>query len=114
MKMTKINLASKNLLFAELIVVVLFFSLAMTACVTLFSGAYSDGQKSSDLTDAIIMAQNAAEQIKATRRIPPEIIEEDGLQMKVDSDYTDGVLEAVITVFKGDEVIYELSMGVLI
>jgi len=114
-KTTKIRLANKNLLFAELIVVVLFFSLAMTACVTLFAGAYKDGQQSSDLTNAVIMAQNTAELMKATGRMPPAVTEEDGLQMQVEAEVVDGILEAVITVSnpKDNSIIYELKVGVL-
>jgi len=60
------RLAGKNLLLAELIVVMLFFSLSAAACVMLFSEAYTDGEKSRDLTYAVILAQNTAEVFKAS------------------------------------------------
>jgi hypothetical protein len=59
------RLPSKNLLFAELIVVILFFSLAAAACVTLFGQARSDSDEARNLTNAVILAQNAAEIFKA-------------------------------------------------
>jgi hypothetical protein len=62
----KTRLSGKNLLFAELIIVILFFSVASAGCVLLFAEAYSDGKQSRDLTEAVIIAQNFAECFKAT------------------------------------------------
>jgi hypothetical protein len=61
----KTRLSGKNLLFAELIIVILFFSVASAGCVLLFAEAYSDGKQSRDLTEAVIIAQNTAELFKA-------------------------------------------------
>ena len=54
----------KNLLLPELIIVILFFSLAAAGCVKLFASAYEDSNFSRDLTTAVIEAQNAAECFK--------------------------------------------------
>jgi hypothetical protein len=60
------HLAGKNLLFAELIIVILFFSLAAAGCILLFAEAYRDNTRSCDLSNAVIIAQNIAECFKAT------------------------------------------------
>ena len=59
------RIAGKNLLLAEMIIVIFFFSLASAACVMLFTDAVKDGYYSRDLTAAVIEAQNAAECFKA-------------------------------------------------
>jgi len=63
--LVKTRLARKNLLLPELIIATLFFAIAAAACVGLFAEAYTDINKSRDLTAAIIEAQNAAECFKA-------------------------------------------------
>ena len=98
----KTKLAGKNLLLLELIIVILFFSIAATACVMLFGQAHKDSNDSRDLTNAVIMAQNAAEIFKATGEINNS--EGDGLQLQAVNQEN----KLFISVYKGDEVIYEL------
>jgi type II secretory pathway pseudopilin PulG len=97
------KLAGKNLLFIELVVVILFFSIAAAACVMLFGQAYNDSNRSRDLTNAVIMAQNVAEHYKATG----EILEIENIQ--VIFWQTQGTM-AEINVYRGDEVIYTLNI----
>jgi len=120
----KTRLSGKNLLFAELIIVILFFSIASAGCVLLFAEAYSDGKQSRDLTNAVIMAQNDAEIIKASDGDPQSLAEllieaekgiehNNGLEVlleKVDEAF-------IITVFKDElwdgEIIFSLTVGVI-
>jgi flagellar basal body-associated protein FliL len=93
----KIRVAEKNLLFVELVVVILFFSIAAAVCVSLFGQAYSDSRDSRDLTEAVITAQNVAEYYKATG----EILEIEGnherdLKIVVDSTNYDEYIQIVI------------------
>jgi len=100
------QLAGKNLLFVELIVVILFFSLAAAACVSLFAQAYTDSRYSEDLTNAVIMAQNAAEYFKATGEELPDV--QDGeltMQLRLEGNTT-----ALISVLKEEEVVYEITV----
>jgi len=96
----KTKISGKNLLFIELIVVILFFSVAAAACVALFGQAYRDSNHSRDLTSAVIMAQNAAEMFKATGGIN----ETEALKAELDGAV------AVIKVYNDDEVVYELTV----
>jgi len=122
------RLAGKNLLFAELIIVILFFSLAAAGCVTLFADAYSDAQHSRDLTNAIIRAQNVAEVFKASDgsfaswaalqiETDKNMEYNDGLEVLLEREELDGIMTAVITVYKGEvfegEILYSLTVGVI-
>jgi hypothetical protein len=102
----KTHVSGKNLLFAELIIVTLFFSIASAGCVLLFAEAYSDGRQSRDLTNAVIMAQNTAEIFKATGDIFTTSSE--GLWQEAELSENNGIPELRITVFKDTEVVYEL------
>ena len=110
MKNMKTRLAGKNLLFAELIVVILFFSLAAAACVTLFGEAYRDSQHSRDLTNAVIMAQNAAEVFKATGDIPLALNQSDGLDMVY--EISESGSQAEIVIYKDTKVVYMIRVAV--
>jgi Tfp pilus assembly protein PilV len=94
-----------SLLFIELIIVILFFSLAAAGCVTLFAQAYRDSQRSRDLSEAVIMAQNTAEYWKATGEIRDFSF---GGRDLFAETLTDGNA-AHITVFRDTEIIYELT-----
>jgi hypothetical protein len=94
----KTRLAEKNLLFVELIIVILFFSITAAACVTLFGNAHENGNHSRDLTNAVVMAQNSAEIFKATGEIVQ--YESDGLRLEYTIIEKDGYTEYVIDVFR--------------
>jgi len=61
----KTQASHKNLLFAELIIVIFFFAISAAGCVMLFAQAKLDGIYSQELTEAVVEAQNAAECFKA-------------------------------------------------
>jgi Tfp pilus assembly protein PilV len=104
----KTRIAGKNLLFAELIVVILFFSVAAAGCVTLFAEAFRDESHSRDLTDAVIMAQNTAEIFKATGEIHHHAMAENDLWQSSELTEHEGHSELRITVLREEEVIFEL------
>lgn len=106
----KTRLAGKNLLFAELIIVIFFFSLAAAGCVMLFAQAQVDGQYSQDLTNAVVMAQNTAEKFKATGEV--HHTEADGLRQHSELNESEDILKLHIKVLKGEEVIYELITAI--
>ena len=101
------RLAGKNLLFAELIVVILFFSIAAAGCVLLFAEAHRDSQHSSDLTNAVIMAQNTAEIFKATGEV--SYTEANGLRTSSVLTENGNVSELYIYVQKEEVIIYEIT-----
>jgi type II secretory pathway pseudopilin PulG len=108
------RLAGKNLLFAELIVVILFFSLAAAACVSLFAQAKQDTNDARDLTNAVIMAQNAAEVFKATGGTTVPTFQENGLITRITAETTDTISRAFITVYRASDegIVYELVVAV--
>ncbi|MCL1831530.1 MAG: hypothetical protein FWG45_01310 [Oscillospiraceae bacterium] len=119
----KTRLAAKNLLFAEMIIVILFFSVAAAACVTMFAEAQKDSRQARDLTNAVILAQNAAEIFKASDGQELRQFVQDGLiarieavEGNVDNDIYEGDLfiEAQIRVHRiaDGEVLYELAVAV--
>jgi hypothetical protein len=109
MRTVKLKVAGKNLLLAELIVVIAFFSLAAAACVTMFADARRDSRDARDLTNAVIMAQNAAEIFKAgaSGENPPQ----GGLLTQITYDGDERFERAVIVIRResDDEPIYELT-----
>jgi DNA-binding Xre family transcriptional regulator len=109
MKRGKTRISGKNLLFAELIIVTLFFSIASAGCVLLFAEAYSDGKQSRDLTNAVIMAQNTAEIFKATGDI--HAASSEGLWQSTELSENNGISELRITVLRDTEVVYELIVA---
>jgi hypothetical protein len=100
--------AEKNLLFAELIIVTAFFSLSAALCVSLFADAQRDLSESRDLTNAVILAQNAAEIFKSGEIIEVSDDNDDNLTVVTAAETKDGIARAVITVYRGDEIIYSL------
>jgi hypothetical protein len=98
------RLAGKNLLFVELIIVIGFFSVAAAACVTMFGQAYKDSNDSRDLTNAVIMAQNAAEIYKATGEL--SAASGDGLWQR----YVVADSEVHFLIYKDADVIYEITV----
>ncbi|MCL1866779.1 MAG: hypothetical protein FWF82_05160 [Oscillospiraceae bacterium] len=107
----------KNLLFAELIVVILFFSIASAACVTLFAESYKDGKKSDELLDAVVLAQNAAELFKelgGSVQIPVAMLREDSesMNMEIDIEVTvkgSTFTKAKITILRESRRLYEID-----
>lgn len=63
--MGRANLSKSNLFLLELIIVILFFSVCTAVCVGLFVQARQISQNSTALSDAVLLAQSAAECFKA-------------------------------------------------
>ncbi|MCL2638846.1 MAG: hypothetical protein FWD48_10820 [Oscillospiraceae bacterium] len=111
MKKVRTRIAGKNLLLAELIIVILVFAIAATGCVTLFAAAREDAQYSRDLTNAVIMAQNTAEIFKATGVLSGTSIND--LWQDLILNENGDILTLNIKILKDTEVIYELTAAVL-
>ena len=108
------NKPSPNLLFLELIIVIVVFSLAAAICTMMFVQARSDSAQSRDLTNAVIMAQNAAEIFKASDGETLQTFHENGLASRITAENHEGIRTAEITVFReSDEAfIYSLRVAV--
>jgi flagellar basal body-associated protein FliL len=111
----KTKSAQKNLLFVELIVVIAFFSVAAAICTTMFVQARLDTAHSRDLTNAVIMAQNAAEIFKSSGGHMIPVILDDGLMTRVSElERRDDVIIATFEVHREGEnsVLYSLKVAV--
>ncbi len=66
-----------NSFFIEMIIVILFFSISVVVTLQLFVAANNRAQQSSDLSAAVIKAENIAEQVKSlpTADALPKVLE---------------------------------------
>ncbi|MCL2754500.1 MAG: type II secretion system GspH family protein [Oscillospiraceae bacterium] len=109
------NKPAPNLLFLELIIVIAVFSFAAAICVSMFVQARSDSAQSRDLTNAVIMAQNAAEIFKAGGGQTLQEFNENGLAMQIqESGHAANTPTATIQVYResDNELIYQLTVAV--
>ncbi|MBC5649027.1 type IV pilus modification PilV family protein [Christensenella tenuis] len=62
---------SKGRLFLlELVIIILFFSIAAAVCATMFAKAKILGNESADLAAAVMLVQETAETFRATGKLP--------------------------------------------
>ena len=98
------NKAGRSSLFlTELVLDLLIFSLCAVVCVGMFARAHNTSMKSLHLTDAVAIAQSAAELIKGGA--DPQTAARDGYTLTV----TDNISFVRIDVSVDDEVVYSLN-----
>lgn len=99
----------------EQAVMVLIFSVAAAICLMVFTRADRISSDAADMDAALLMAQNAAEQIKADRGASVEQfteLSENGLTLKTAEDPEENeFLGAVsVSVYRGEEKLCELPV----
>ncbi len=108
-----------NALLVELLIVVLFFMLASTVLLQLFTAARTQSQKAEDLSEATLHAQNIAETLYSGQRDDsfPSFGERFSLPNSSLTASIDGSSEQTeagtltrytISIFSGDELIFKL------
>lgn len=103
------NRASLSLM--ELLIMVLVFSLAAAVCLRLFVAAGEISEEITRQDEAVVMAQNAAEALKAGKE--PEILSQEGLKLAIRevNPEVPGMKQAQISVFYENEVIFSMETG---
>lgn len=97
----------------EALVVLAVLMLSLAVFVTLFSSAQIEGRQATQLSQAVLLATNRAEEFSADPTGVQERTTEDGLTVTCDVTETnrdDGILyDATITVSEGETELYVLS-----
>lgn len=120
----------------EMVVIILFFSIAAAVCTNMFAQAKAVSAQSTELTMALMEAQEAAETFKNAGGDPMAVGEklgarEDGehlvayfdegweqtdgqpvYSMKMDFSEENGLRHADISVYKGNEEIYRIQTAI--
>jgi len=99
-----------SLMLMELLIMVLVFSLATAICLRLFVAADRLSEEISRQDRAVILAQNAAEALKAGKT-PKTTLEELTLTVDKVSSGIPGLNQAEITVYHGKTVVFSLTTG---
>lgn len=96
-----------SLLLLELIIDLFLFVICAAVCVGLLLHARSMSAESRDLTDAVYLAQSAAEMWRSG--LPPQACngDSDGLQVKASTPHGEDMLH--VSVYKGDALVYALE-----
>lgn len=128
---------SKSRLFLiEMVVIILFFSIAAAVCTNMFAQAKAVSAQSTELTMALMEAQEAAETFKSAGGDPMAVGEKLGAQedgeslvayfneawertdgqsaysMKMDFSAENGLRRAEISMYKGNEEIYRIQTAI--
>lgn len=100
-----------NLIFMELLVMILVFSLAAAACLGIFSNARLLAEDTARLDRAVTLARNTAELLKAG--LPPEYPEAGDLTLVITKEPSElpGLKQATITVLYDAAPVYSLTTG---
>ena len=100
-----------NLILMELLVMILVFSLAAAACLGIFAQARLMTEETARLDEAVALARNAAELLKAGRSL--EILDTGALKLDISEDFTEisGLKQVEITVFYEEEPVLALTAG---
>jgi len=98
-----------SLFLAELLFCIVAFALCMTVCARLLVQAHTVNQKSQDLTAAVRLATNAAEEFRAAPREGENSYREDGFTVTVEATRADGLLNAHIVVRSARGQVYTLD-----
>ena len=121
--------SKSGLFLMELIIVLLFFSLASTICIRLFVKSHALSQETVDLTNAVTLAQNLAENFIASdgdpevmlQNFPKLSLAEDNLLQLAENGYlsqirfsvnADGLRQGDIEIYRNakSESIYSLQV----
>lgn len=114
--MSKRNYAKSELFLMEFIVVILFFSLCAAICISAFVKANTISEDSKSLNHAVILAQSAAEKIKATGKVDQDYLGKynDRYILKVETTVEDEILTAQIRVYDKEDMKKEIcSLAVM-
>lgn len=96
-----------NLFLTELVVDLFLFALSAAVCVGLLVHARSMSQESGELTDAVYVAQSAAELWRAGTQPPAQL---EGYQITVQEDLDSGAVRScTIAVARDGRLIYTLE-----
>lgn len=100
-----------SLVLLEQLVMVLVFALAAALCLRCFAKAEALSAQTARRDEAVRMAQNAAELLKAGRE--PQVPSEQGFTLAIQEADTDipGLQQAEIRVFYEEEVLFTLTTG---
>lgn len=101
--MSRGNYAKSEIFLMEFIIVVLFFALCSAVCISAFAKAENISRQSRDMNEALILAQSAAEALKAG-----EYQELENLKMQVEEEgrYSIEVLQSL----QGDMMIGDIAV----
>ncbi len=104
-----------SLLLMEQLMMILVFSLAAALCLQVFAKAHEISQETARQDQAVILARNAAEVLKATDGDldAAETLSQDGYRVSVtlEDSPQPGLACAVIGVFWEDTQVYSLKTG---
>ena len=99
-----------TLLLMELLVMILVFSLAAAACLGIFVRAYQLTEETKRLDQAVLLAQNGAELLKAGQ--DPAVLDTGGLDLAVELlPEGENLTRARITVTWENRPLYTLETG---
>lgn len=100
-----------NLIFIELLVMILVFSLAAAACLGIFAQARLLSEDTARLDKAVLLAQNAAQLLKAGR--DPATLETGELLLEIRPLPSEeaGLKQAEITVSYDNTPVFSLTTG---
>lgn len=117
--MSRRNDTKSQIFLMEFIVVVLFFSICITICISGFVKANRISEDSKTLNHGILLAQSAAECIKAAdyddideklNRLVYPVAEQEGYHLDVSKSMNKQMLTAVVSVWNESGTICELSV----
>ena len=104
-----------SLILMEQLMMILIFALAAAICLQLFAGAKAIAEETSRLDQAVILAQNAAEVLKATGGdiVAAEVLSEEGYRLTVHKQESSvsGLGMAEIQVSFSENVLFTLNAG---
>ena len=98
-----------NLIFIELLVMVLVFALGASACLGIFTHARLLAEDTARLDEAVALAQNAAELLKAG--YDPATLDTGELGLNITEEDLPGLTQATITVSYEDAPVFSLTTG---
>lgn len=103
-----------SLLLMEQLVMILVFALAAALCLQVFARAEGISQETARRDEAVVLAQNAAELLKATGDLKAAegLSREDyRIQVTVQEPSVPGLARAEIQVRHGEELLFSLEAG---
>ena len=98
-----------NLIFIELLVMVLVFALGASACLGIFTHARLLAEDTARLDEAVALAQNAAELLKAGH--DPASLDTGDFVLDIAEEALPGLTQATITVSYEDAPVFSLTTG---
>jgi type II secretory pathway pseudopilin PulG len=100
-----------NLILIELLVMLLVFSLAAAACLGIFAQARLMTEETARLDEAVALARNAAELLKAGRDLQTLDTGELRLEITELPGEIPGMMQAEIAILDGETTVFSLTTG---